>query len=96
MVLYEALWSGREYVTLVEDMYENSKTVEKCALVTYGFKVEVGLHQGSALRPLLFAMVIGRLSAEIRQVPLWTMIFADDSGVCTESMDRVEENLERW
>lgn len=42
------------------------------------FWVKVGLHQGSALSPFLFAMVMDRLTDEIRQESLWTMIFADD------------------
>ena len=44
----------RMYVRLVQDMYESSMTVVKCAVgVTGGFKVDGGLHQGSALSPLL-------------------------------------------
>lgn len=39
-----------------------------CAVgVTEDFKVEVGLHHGSALRPLLFTIVMDRLSNEVRQ-----------------------------
>lgn len=50
-----------------EDMYEVSVTVVRWPVrVTDGFKVEVGLHQGSALSPFLFAMVIDRLMDEIR------------------------------
>lgn len=31
------------------------------------FKVEVGLHQGSTLSPFLFALVMDRLTDEVRQ-----------------------------
>ena len=49
MVLYEEVWKER-YVRLIQDMYENSTTVVKCAVGrTEDLKVEVGLHQGSAL-----------------------------------------------
>ncbi|KAK3535916.1 hypothetical protein QTP70_021214 [Hemibagrus guttatus] len=100
----EELWycmrkSGvaEKYVRVVQDMYERSRTVVRCAVGQIEeFKVEVGLHQGSALSPFLFAMVIDQLSEEVRQESPWTMMFADDIVICSESREQVEENLERW
>ncbi|KAF7655639.1 hypothetical protein LDENG_00052670, partial [Lucifuga dentata] len=100
----EELWccmrkSGvaEKYVRVVQDMYESCKTVVRCAVgVTEEFKVEVGLHQGSALSPFLFAVVMDRLTDEVRQESPWTMMFADDIVICSESREQVEENLERW
>ncbi|KAK3508104.1 hypothetical protein QTP70_014279 [Hemibagrus guttatus] len=100
----EELWycmrkSGvaEKYVRVVQDMYERSRTVVRCAVgETEEFNVEVGLHQGSALSPCLFAIVMGQLSEEVRQESPWTMIFADDIVICSESREQVEENLERW
>ena len=60
------------------------------------FKVEVGLHQGSALSPFLFAMEMDRLTDEIRQESQWNMMFADDIVICRESKENVEEQLESW
>ncbi|KAK3511524.1 hypothetical protein QTP70_008976 [Hemibagrus guttatus] len=88
---------AEKYVRVVQDMYERSRTVVRCAVgQTEEFKVEVGLHQGSALSPFLFAIVMDQLSEEVRQESPWTMIFADDIVICSESRDQVEENLERW
>ncbi|KAK3556079.1 hypothetical protein QTP70_004372 [Hemibagrus guttatus] len=100
----EELWycmrkSGvaEKYVRVVQDMYEKSRTVVRCAVgQTEEFKVEVGLHQGSALSPFLFAIVMDQLSEEVRQESPWTMMFADDIVICSESREQVEENLERW
>ncbi|KAK3535533.1 hypothetical protein QTP70_016803, partial [Hemibagrus guttatus] len=100
----EELWycmrkSGvaEKYNRVVQDMYERSRTVERCAVgQTEEFNVEVGLHQGSALSPFLFAMVMDQLSEEVRQESPWTMMFADDIVICSESREQVEENLERW
>ncbi|KAK3518676.1 hypothetical protein QTP70_007169 [Hemibagrus guttatus] len=65
----EELWycmrkSGvaEKYVRVVQDMYERSRTVVRCAVgQTEEFKVEVGLHQGSALSPFLFAIVMDQV-----------------------------------
>ncbi|KAK3565400.1 hypothetical protein QTP86_007943 [Hemibagrus guttatus] len=100
----EELWycmrkSGvaEKYVRVVQDMYERSRTVVRCAVgQTEEFNVEVGLHQGSALSPFLFAIVMDQLSEEVRQKYPWTMMFADDIVICSESREQVEENLERW
>ncbi|KAK3553469.1 hypothetical protein QTP70_003513 [Hemibagrus guttatus] len=99
----EELWycmrkSGvaEKYVRVVQDMYERSRTVVRCAVgQTEEFKVEVGLHQGSALSPFLFAIVMDQLSEEVRQESPWTIMFADDIVICSESREQVEENLER-
>ncbi|KAK3570234.1 hypothetical protein QTP86_017146 [Hemibagrus guttatus] len=100
----EELWycmrkSGvaEKYVRVVQDMYERSRTVVRCAVgQTEEFKVEVGLHQRSALSPFLFAIVMDQLSEEVRQESPWTMMFADDIVICSKSREQVEENLERW
>ncbi|KAK3569915.1 hypothetical protein QTP86_007356 [Hemibagrus guttatus] len=58
---------AEKYVRVVQNMYERSRTVVRCAVgQTEEFKVEVGLHQGSTLSPFLFAMVIDQLSEEVQ------------------------------
>ncbi|KAK3560316.1 hypothetical protein QTP86_006306 [Hemibagrus guttatus] len=75
----EELWycmrkSGvaEKYVRVVQDMYERSRTVVRCAVV------------------------MDQLSEEVRQESPWTMMFADDIVICSESREQVEEKLERW
>ncbi|KAK3548961.1 hypothetical protein QTP70_021770, partial [Hemibagrus guttatus] len=93
----EELWycmrkSGvaEKYVRVAQDMYERSRTVVRCAVgQTEEFNVEVGLHQGSALSPFLFAIVMDQLSEEVRQESPWTMMFADD-------MQKIGIDGERW
>ena len=100
----EELWycmrkSGtvEKYVRLVQDMYEGSETVVRCAVVTTeSFKVKVGLHQGSALSPFLFAVIMDRLTDEVRREPPWTMLFADDIVICKKTREEVERRLESW
>ena len=69
----------------------------RCAVgVTEEFRMEVGLHQGSVLSSFFFAMVMDRLTDELRQESPWTMMFADDILICIESREEVNEKLERW
>ena len=76
----------------VQGMHEVSTTAARCAVgVTEGFEVKVGHNQGSALSPCLFAMVMNRITDQIRQEDPWTMVFADDIGICSESKEQVEE-----
>ena len=73
----EELWYCRrkskiveKYVQLVPDMYEGSETVVRCAVgTTEIFKAKVGLHQGSALSPFLFPVIMDRLMDEVRREP---------------------------
>ena len=78
-------------------MYEESETVVRCAVgTTESFKVKVGLHQGSALSPFLFAVIMDRLTDEVRREPSWTMLFADDILICEKTREEVERRLESW
>lgn len=43
---------AEKYVKVVKDIYEDSVTSRRCvAGMTEGFKVKIGMHQGSALSP---------------------------------------------
>ena len=78
-------------------MVKRSKTVVRCAFgTTESFKVKVGLHQGSALSPFLFAVIMDRLTDEVRREPPWRMLFADDIVICEETRKEVERRLESW
>ena len=86
-----------KYVQLVQDMYEGSEAVVRCAVgTTESFKVKVGLHQGSVVSPFLFAMIMDRLMDEVKREPLWTMLFADDIVIFEETREEVEQRLESW
>ena len=82
---------------LVQNMYEESETVVRCAVgTTRSFKVKVGLYQGSALSPFLFAVIMDRLTDEVRIEPPRMMLFADNIVICEETREEVEKRLEFW
>ena len=83
-----------KYVRLVQVMYEESERVVRCAIGS--FKATIGLHQGSALSPFLFKVIMNRLTDEVRREPPWTMLFADDIVICEETREEVDRRLESW
>ena len=60
------------------------------------FEVTVVLHQGSSLSPLFFIFIMDVLAEETRTKPPWAMLFADDLVLVGETVEEVEEELERW
>ena len=52
--------------------------------------IEVGLHQGSALSPLLFIIIMDVITENIEKDPC-AMMFADDLMMCAITREEVEE-----
>ena len=88
---------GKEYIRIIQDMYADSRTVVKSAAgKTEPFRVEVGLHQGSALSPLLFAIVIDVLTQHVRRRAPWNMMYADDVVLLNNTKEESEAELDDW
>ena len=86
-----------EYVTIIHDTHNDCETlVSTRAGDTEYVHVGVGLHQGSALSPLLFLLIMDVLQAEIGKEPPWVMLIADNLAICEHSRAEVELPLERW
>ena len=60
------------------------------------FPVKVGLHQGSALSPYLFNLIMDVISAEVRDEAPLSMLFADDIILSSSQHEIVEKKLEEW
>ena len=87
----------RRYIDLVKDMYRDvSTTVRTCGGLTKDFPITIGLHQGSALSPFLFALVIDEVTRSIQDEIPWCMLFADDIVLVDETKDGVNAKLEQW
>ena len=78
-------------------MYNRATTtVRSAAGLTKEFKIGIKLHQGSALSPFLFAIIIDRLTEDIRKNAPWYMLFADDIVLSRQNYRELEEDLEIW
>src|ERR1700761_1095214 len=81
---------------IVKDMYERVTTKIKTRTgVSESFEVKVGVHQGSALSPYLFILVLDELLKGVVQEVPWCMLFADDMVLIAEDVQGVEGTLEQ-
>ncbi|GKD31876.1 retrovirus-related pol polyprotein LINE-1 [Tanacetum coccineum] len=89
--------SLRRYIKVIRDMYDGAKTHVRTSIGnTEFFPVDVGLHQGSAISPYLFALILDELSMEIQEDIPWCLIFADDIVLVSESAEGLNIRLENW
>ncbi|XP_070045826.1 uncharacterized protein [Nicotiana tomentosiformis] len=82
---------------VIKDMYDGAKTqVRTVEGDSEHFSVVMGLHQGYALNPFLFALVMEALTRHIQGKVPWCMLFTDDLVLIDEMRDDVNERLEVW
>ena len=66
-------------VKIVQSMYRSARSHFRVnGTFSDDFLVQLGLHQGSVLSPLLFTMVLEGLSREIRSGCQEELLYADD------------------
>jgi hypothetical protein len=69
-----------KYITLIKDMYDNVVTsVRISGGDTNDFPINIGLHQGSALNPYLFALVMDEVTRDIQGGIPWCMLLAEEN-----------------
>ncbi|XP_068238627.1 uncharacterized protein [Palaemon carinicauda] len=56
-------------------------------------EISVVLHQGSALRPLLFVLFLDVLSEGIRNEELWEFLYAEDLMTTAENEDELQRRV---
>ena len=83
-------------VRVVQSMYIGAKSrVRINNELSDEFGVNVGVHQGSVLSPLLFILVLKALSREFRTGVPWEL-YADDLVLISESLDDCISKFEKW
>ncbi len=84
-------------VNLAMALYEGSKSrVSVVDGTSEEFEIQVGVHQGSALSPLLFIVVMEEATKDCRRGDPWELLYADDLVLTAESKNEVEEMFREW
>uniref|UniRef100_A0A8R7U603 Reverse transcriptase domain-containing protein n=1 Tax=Triticum urartu TaxID=4572 RepID=A0A8R7U603_TRIUA len=63
---------------------------------TDDFSIKIGLHQGLALSPYLFGLVMDEVTRDIHGDIPWCMLFADDVVLVDDSRTWFNRKLELW
>ena len=94
---YLRLTETSQCYMITKDMYDGAtRTVRSAAGLTEEFKVNVGLHQDSALSPFLFIIVMDKLTEDIGKNAPWNTLFADDIVLSMQIHRKLENDLEIW
>ncbi|CAH9116420.1 unnamed protein product [Cuscuta europaea] len=88
---------SRKYISIIMDMYDACTTSVRTSVGrTAEFPITIGVHQGSALSPFLFAKVMDELTKLIQEDIPWCLMFADDIVLIDETQPGVKAKLEVW
>ena len=84
-------------VQAVMSLYEGSRTkVRVGSGTTDEFGVRIGVHRGSVLSPLIFAIVVDDVTEHARKGSLNEILYADDLVLMSESLEDLREKFQRW
>ncbi|CAH2103819.1 unnamed protein product [Euphydryas editha] len=95
-VIWQALRAQNipeHYIKLIMDMYHNVQTcVRSPAGLSKNFDVNVVVHQGSVLSPLLFDITMKYLTEKIQKPTSWNLLYADDFALISDSIYEIQES----
>ena len=84
-------------IKTVQAMYNSPRSrVRLNGKYSEEFCVNVGVHQGSVLSPLLFIIVMEALSREFRTGCPWELLYADDLVIIAETQEDLLNKLSTW
>ena len=96
-------WSMRKLgieewvIKTVKAMYANARSqVRINNSYSSIFNIQVGVHQGSVLSPLLFIIAMEAFSREFRCGFPWDMLYADNLIIMAESLEKLIEQFTVW
>ncbi|XGW10232.1 hypothetical protein V3C99_012037 [Haemonchus contortus] len=86
-----------ELIEWVRILYTSPKSrVQTAAGTSTDFPISVGVHQGSALSPLLFVVVMDAITKDLQKPAPWTLLYADDVMLASEDKSELESQVQTW
>ncbi|VDO94808.1 unnamed protein product, partial [Heligmosomoides polygyrus] len=86
-----------ELIEWVRMLYSCPKSrVQAAAGTSMEFPISVGVHQGSALSPLLFVVVMDAITRDLQKPVPWTLLYADDVMLASEDKCELEREVQAW
>ena len=84
-------------VWAVMSLYDGAKTrVRVGSAYSEEFEVKVGVHQGSVLSPLLFAIVVDVITENARRGVVNELPYADDLVIMSKDMEDLKKRFWNW
>ena len=84
-------------VRAVMSLYEGAKTKVRVGLeLSEEFEVKVGVHQGSMLPPLVFAIMVDVVTESVRNSLSSEMSYTDDLVLTSKTMEGLREKFWKW
>ena len=78
-------------------LYDGANTrVRVGSAYSVEFEVKVGVHQGSVLSPLFFAIVEDVITENARRGVVIELLYADDLVIMSEDMEDLKERFWNW
>ncbi|VDP21694.1 unnamed protein product [Heligmosomoides polygyrus] len=99
VIWYALLHNGvpKELIEWVRTLYSCPKSrVQAAAGTSMEFPIFAGVHQGSALSPLLFDVVMDATTRHLQKVVPWTLLYADDVMLTSEDKGGLEREVQAW
>src|SRR6267154_2866957 len=84
-------------VNVMKSMYEGvTMSVKINGVESEGFEIKVGVHQGSALSPILFNIVMQAIADNFKVGLPWELLYADDLVLLAESRAELGRRFMEW
>ena len=76
--------------------YKPRSRVQVTAGITKEFPITVDVHQGSAISPLLFILVMDTITRDLQGPVPWTLLYADDVMLASTDKTELEQKVCIW
>lgn len=85
------------YINWVQIVYKDFTSVIRCpAGISPPFAINVGVHQGSALSPLLFITCMDAATADLQTPHPWSLLYVDDVFLAGNEQQELQDRTQRW